>query len=75
VVGACSGGVCVTPASHVCVYQNAPIPCPPSFPIETTVYQGFHDGRVCSQCTCSVLANPTCEATLTTYSDGMCLQS
>jgi hypothetical protein len=75
VVGSCSGGVCVTPASHVCVYQNGQSPCPPPFPNQTIVYQGTNNGTICSQCTCGVAVNPTCEAIVTAYTDMACTQN
>jgi hypothetical protein len=70
------GQTCVPTAAPpefaMCIYHEADVSCPDSYPEKHLVYAGFDDQRACSACACSAADGSTCTATLSVLKDDAC---
>jgi hypothetical protein len=62
----------VPPDFGICIYHEADVSCPDSYPQKHLVYAGFDDQRGCSPCACSAPAGSTCSAMLSAFKDSAC---
>lgn len=53
----CPGGACLPPGAVMCVTKTGDTPCPSSFPTRTLAYATAFDGRTCTTCGCSAIAD------------------
>ncbi|MFS8066439.1 MAG: hypothetical protein ACMG6S_08700 [Byssovorax sp.] len=62
----------VPPDFSMCIYHEADVSCPDSYPQKHLVYAGFDDQRACSDCACSAPVGSACTAALSVFKDGAC---
>lgn len=62
----------VPPDFAMCIYHEADVSCPDSYPLKHLVYAGFDDQRACSPCACSAPVGSACTAALSVFKDGAC---
>jgi hypothetical protein len=70
------GQTCVPSAAPpdfaMCLYHEADVSCPDSYPVKHLVFADFSDQRACSDCACNAPTGSTCTATLNVFKDDAC---
>ena len=70
------GQMCVPaampPDFSMCLYNQADVSCPDTYPDKHLVYTGFDDQRTCSPCACGAPVGSSCSGSLSIFKDSAC---